>query len=371
MGVGPPMRIHWYWPHPHRESHPVVEGVMRPGDELVVQAFSSYAGQPLAGNHTYSVVRDLPDPAPPAQWRVLLRPWRAIERCTRRRRMSKGFDVVHIETLTYEVDAFDLPRLARRVPVVAVVHDVEPHVARLPIAIQAWLHRRVYRSDVDFVVFHPTLALELTDRYGVDPARIHSLPLPLTGDRFLACPGRPPMVLFFGSLRANKGVDVLCEAIRVLDLPGVRFVVAGRGDPDIEKRLTDLAARDPRLELDLATIDTDRKLRLFAEASCIVLPYTSFHSQSGVLADAYAARRPLVVSDVGALGPTVRADGTGLVVAPGDATALAAAITSVIGRGVDSYGVFLEAAATRHDPHAVGDALREVYEVASRRKVSS
>ena len=57
---------------------------------------------------------------------------------------------------------------------------------------------------------------------------------------------------------------------------------------------------------------------MFSRASWVLLPYVSFHSQSGVLADAYTYRVPLVVTDVGAIGPTVRSDGTGFVVPPGE-----------------------------------------------------
>ena len=48
-----------------------------------------------------------------------------------------------------------------------------------------------------------------------------------------------------------------------------------------------------------------------------------------VALEAMACGRPLVVSDVSALGPTVRAAGSGLVVRPGDSRALAEALDSL------------------------------------------
>ena len=65
----------------------------------------------------------------------------------------------------------------------------------------------------------------------------------------------------------------------------------------------------------------------------MVLPYTSFGSQSGVLHQALAHARPVVTSDVGALGESVRRWGVGEVVPPGDERALARAIEQALDPG--------------------------------------
>src|SRR5207253_4105308 len=105
---------------------------------------------------------------------------------------------------------------------------------------------------------------------------------------------------------------------------------AGRGDADIEEELRRASDDDPRLHVEIGHASIPRKTELFRETSVVVLPYTSFASQSGVLHDAYAHGRPVVVTDVGALGDTVREDGTGLVVPPGDPVALGRAIASLL-----------------------------------------
>ena len=86
-----------------------------------------------------------------------------------------------------------------------------------------------------------------------------------------------------------------------------------------------------------------------------------------MLADAYAYRVPLLVTDVGALGETVRHDRTGWVVPPNDADALASTLLDamdVVTRGLDRSDE-LEQAARRHDYASVGPALREIYELAA------
>jgi glycosyltransferase involved in cell wall biosynthesis len=73
---------------------------------------------------------------------------------------------------------------------------------------------------------------------------------------------------------------------------------------------------------------------------------------------------PLVVSDVGALGETVRADASGWVVPPADATALAetllAAIRDRTGRAAAAASMARVAA--DRTPELVGARLRAVYE---------
>ena len=239
-------------------------------------------------------------------------------------------------------------------------------------AIETRLLRRLYRDDRagHLIVFHDSLKQELISDFGVESERVSVLPHPLDGrdlrDRNLRKPDRP-YALMFGTLRANKGIPVLLDAIRSLgDAADFDVVVAGgEGDPELHARLVEASHRLPHLRVEIGRVSEDRKRELFSSASLIVLPYTRFHSQSGVLADAYAYRRPLLVTDVGALGKTVRGDGTGWVIAPGDAEQLGSTLADAmdeVGRGLDREKE-LDEAARRHDYSVVGPALRAVYDL--------
>lgn len=366
------MRLLWYWPHPHRGASPYALGSLSAGDTLTVQALSSYRGEEFDCIAEYTVVRNLPDPTRPGP--RLVRPARRmhdmVSRVRRRRALiALGFDCVHIETITYAIDAFDLPRLARKLPVVAVVHDVDPHVARLPTPIEGWLRRRVYRSGATLVVFHDVLAELLVAKYRVPSEMVHVVPMPLVDGTVEDAPATssPAVrhVLFFGALRANKGLPTLVEAIQAVATADIRVTIAGAGEPSLERLVRRVAATDPRVYGEIGYVSHQRKQELFASADLIVLPYSAFASQSAVLGDAYRARVPVVVTDVGAIGPTVRRDRTGEVVPPLDPMALAAAIDRVLAAPRHSWRPALDDAMARHEPSVAGQALGEIYRTAA------
>ena len=69
--------------------------------------------------------------------------------------------------------------------------------------------------------------------------------------------------------------------------------------------------------------------QLFQRAKLVVLPYIEA-SQSGIIAIAYAFKKPVIVSSVGSIPEVVDHGKTGLLVPPGDAKALAEAIIELL-----------------------------------------
>jgi glycosyltransferase involved in cell wall biosynthesis len=68
----------------------------------------------------------------------------------------------------------------------------------------------------------------------------------------------------------------------------------------------------------------------FAASNLVVLPYLKFEAQSGVLLRAYAHKKPVVVSNVGAMGELVSSDNIGLAVEPGAVEPLAKAVINAL-----------------------------------------
>lgn len=372
------LRIYWYWPHAHAKPHPVALAMLREGDELTVEALPSQHGTTLGTFEEYEVVRDLPVPTEVGTGgplgRILRRPRIAVGRSRARARLvRRGFDIAHLHLLVHQTDWLDLPRLARHVPLVSHVHDVRPHASRYPRAVDTALLARTYRAAGHLVVFHEVLKDELVADFGIDPALVHVIPLPAgepVGRRTPAEKPRPPVLLLFGTLRENKGTSVLLEAVRRLGPElEAEVVIAGAGTPEAEAALRDAAAGLPQVRLELGRVSHERQNELFAEASWLLLPYLEFHAQSGVLLDAYVHHVPVIASDVGALGATVRADGTGIVVPSGDVDGLADALLRAVAAPVDPYAAAAARAAERHSPAAIGPQIRAVYDLATERRI--
>lgn len=359
------VRFYWYWPFARPEEMALAAATVRPGEAVTVQVVDR-DGAPQAGTAgSVQVVRDLPDveraQLTRARWVTSrARTYWARERRRRAVWRGGGYDLGHLHYLNRFTDGIaPLPT-----PLVLSVHDVVPHVPRLGRPVERRLLRALYRRPEAIVVHHRHLAEALEAEFGVRPERIHVVPhqvFPVP-----EAPGDPPsgspILLVFGALRPNKGIPVVGEALRRLEADVVVHI-AGGGDARVEGLVHQLAAQDPRVRCELGFVPLSRKRELFRAASVVVLPYTAFASQSGVLHDAYGHGRPVVVTDVGALGRTVREDGTGLVVPPDDPQALAEAIEALL---EPMTWQRCAAAATRvaseRSPQAVGACLRRVYD---------
>lgn len=138
-------------------------------------------------------------------------------------------------------------------------------------------------------------------------------------------------LLFFGVIRPNKGLHILLRAME--RLTDCTLTVAGvPQEPRYQEQIRTLVKQLPpdRVELIERFVEEDEVVRLFDRSSLVVLPYTSFAAQSGVLHEALAFGLPVVATDVGALGKSVRHWSIGQVVPPNDDAALAAAIREIL-----------------------------------------
>jgi glycosyltransferase involved in cell wall biosynthesis len=247
------------------------------------------------------------------------------------RRHRGALDWVLLE----EYESWTLPLLvwgARRLGLsVAVhVHNVTPHGYRGTTR-QRWALRlaRIGVAGADVVVVHTEHNAAAARRLLRPRVDVRVIPHGLRSRPGAAPPAAgPPRFLFFGAYRANKGLDVLVEALGAL--PASRLTVAGPvPDADVPavaallEPLGDRVTWDPRLVPD-ADVPA-----LFDGVAAVVLPYRDFEAQSGVLHLAIELGVPVVVSDVGGLAETARAHGVGLVTADPSARALAEALAAV------------------------------------------
>lgn len=121
-------------------------------------------------------------------------------------------------------------------------------------------------------------------------------------------------LLFFGLIRDYKGLDILIEAMGQLD-DSYQLIIAGEcyGSFGKYKELIDKSPLKNNIVAFDQYIPDEMVTTLFSSADVLVLPYRSA-TQSGVVALAYQMELPMIGSDVGALGQTIKESKTGLVV---------------------------------------------------------
>ena len=115
-------------------------------------------------------------------------------------------------------------------------------------------------------------------------------------------------MLFFGLVRAYKGLDLLLDAFgQVKDqLPQLQLIIAGEFYEDEEKYHAQIAANGltERVILRNEFIPDDDLRKYFGAADLIVQPYKSA-TQSGVTQVAFHFEKPMLVTNVGGLGEIV------------------------------------------------------------------
>jgi glycosyltransferase involved in cell wall biosynthesis len=185
----------------------------------------------------------------------------------------------------------------------------------------------------------------------------------------LSLPPDLPMFLFFGTLRRDKGPDVLLEALR--QLPGNWVtVIAGRPDYVGREELERELIGRGQLILRLGHIPSSEILDYFAAADAVILPYrATFSGTSGVLQRAAAAGKPVIVTDVGDIGPLVRDRSLGSVVPPESPRALANAMAEFVSKrteAVEQVGPRALRYAAETEWRVLGKKVREAYARATR-----
>lgn len=245
-------------------------------------------------------------------------------------------DLIHFQEFTPWLAPVYFPRMRRMgLDVAATVHNIANHAltSRVYRHISQRCWRRAWRSCSVLLVHTEGLRSTLSGFLGPGHPPIHVTPHAVWEERTEpvrpTCPrpGEPTRLLFFGMIRENKGLHVLLRAMR--KLPDVHLTIAGSPDADTYfTRIEAAIAELPPGRVDVVPhfLDESEIAGYFDRTHLVVLPYTAFASQSGVLHQALAHGRPVVATDVGGLGECVRAWKIGRVVAPRDDQALAEGI---------------------------------------------
>lgn len=147
--------------------------------------------------------------------------------------------------------------------------------------------------------------------------------------------GNCPLVAFIGPQGRHKGVDTLVLSMKQVwqEIPDARLLIAG-APTHFTQRLRELIRRE------LSATRRDQVIRLdhFAEAekpqlfaACDVLAYPSLYESFGTaFVEAWAAGKPVIGCDSGAVRSVISDGVDGLIVPPGDVSSLSSALIQLL-----------------------------------------
>jgi glycosyltransferase involved in cell wall biosynthesis len=234
-------------------------------------------------------------------------------------------DVLHTHLVHADFHGLPAGRLARVPLLVSTKHGFNPFRDRRPFAAA---DRAVARLADVHVAISAGLAHYLAAREGFEEAEFEIVHSGLeAGPDPPAPPGEPRLALV-GRLIPIKGHEVLLEALVGVraELPDVTLELAGEGplEPGLRATVARLGLGETVAFLGRVAPPAP----VYERAEIVVVP--SFGEGFGMVAlEAMERGRAVIASDAGGLPEIVEAGETGLIVPPGDASALAAAIVEL------------------------------------------
>ena len=286
-----------------------------------------------------------------------------------RRWLADGrFDVIHV----HEPASPSLGLLAvwwADMPVVATFHQATPR-SRAMSAAFGILQSAIEKVSARIAVSEEARTV-VVQHLGGDPVVI---PNGLYVDRFTGVPPRPDWrgdggtLSFLGRLdEPRKGLPILLEAWPTIhrERPGIRLLVAGRGDVEEIRRGIPPDCRDDVTFL--GGVSDEDKVAMFASSDLYVAPHTGGESFGIVLAEAMAAGTPVLASELVAFRAVLDEGRLGALVPVGDADALAKSALDLLAdpARLDQLRDAARAAVRRYDWSTVADEVLAVYEMAA------
>lgn len=247
------------------------------------------------------------------------------------RRLLASLQESHLVTVLFESSKYGIIRTGKRLRSVAFIHNAIPHAAShmtIRDRILFFLERRM-ASQADMVAVHGERQAEVVAAWTATP--VTRVPLPGDSRPVLLSPNeaREAYALCIGEIRPNKGIEYAIDAARTAD---IRLRVVGAAEPAGFADELQRTARGGRTSLELGYLDAGSFNSTLAAAAVVVLPYTEFAAQSGVLAKAMQYSRHVVASDL----PSLREQGHGYphieYVPVGDKLQLGASMARAMGR---------------------------------------
>lgn len=233
-------------------------------------------------------------------------------------------DTVILNGYTSFLDLIFLFLKPSSVPVFCIQHEVEPRIGNCNIG---WAQQRFY-SLVNHLLVHrySGTAQILKDKYSIKTPVTEILHGLYSSPIYGAIPQKSYLsekyILHFGSVRPDKGVDVLLQAYPGKKAcQGLSLMIAGKGKGKYGQQIAAAVKQSQNVEWNNEYIPLELTADLFKNAAFVVLPNLVCR-QSGTLRLAIYFETPVLVTDTGELPHIVNQYGIGQIIPTADPESL-------------------------------------------------
>jgi phosphatidylinositol alpha-mannosyltransferase len=259
-------------------------------------------------------------------------------RAMRQELRDGGYDVVHIHEPVVPLVSWDALTSLGELPLVGTFHTFSENVLTNGIAaVPLGGRRRMNRLHARIAVSGAaawTARRFYGGRYRIVPNGVHlpdstQLAYAPTGPDLNDAENHPPQrqlrILFIGQAVERKGLPILLRAFEALrdQIPATLTLVGASPEEVAHMMLDDRGVHA------LGKVPEERKLAELARAEVVCAPSLGGESFGMVLTEAFAAATPVLASDIPGYREVLRDGHDGLLVAPGDALALAEALRTL------------------------------------------
>jgi glycosyltransferase involved in cell wall biosynthesis len=217
----------------------------------------------------------------------------------------------------------------KRPPFILVAHDAKPHPGDDYFIRNLLLSQEINQAQ-GIVTLTRSVRDAICNKYNYPQSNTSVIPhgvFPYSEYKSIRASGTIQL-LFFGRILPYKGLDLLLKAYAIIldtNLP-VHLHIAGPGN--LKPYVKSLAVLK-HITVDNRWIPEDEIGSIFKAADVCVCPYSEA-SQSGVIATAYAAGIPVIVTPIGGLIEQVQNEKTGLICKEISSEAIVDAITRIV-----------------------------------------
>jgi len=193
-------------------------------------------------------------------------------------------------------------------------------------AIEAYAHRLMkLRNVIDFFLSPSKFLKEkmLERKFPVE--KIKHLPLFLPDNMFYIENIKENYLLFFGRIDPIKGIYPLIEASK--QMPEINIILAGRVIQPISSQLDRILPSNVNY---IGMKHGEELMKIILKSSAVILPSLWYENQPFSILEAFAVGKPVIASNLGGMSELINNSKGGILVPPGDISALAKAMRWIL-----------------------------------------